>query len=171
MPHLFGTTSHCLSVQPFQLLPSRSIWRSISFWLGLSPLDTSTPDSPLMLLSCFTDFAIEHWFGCCTTEPGFARNIGAIEIWLIDRLIDITDKSCGFVVCRCGGAALVPAFPRPSLSQWYVCTNVPAWVELKCLSQSVCLYDAFINDPGCDYKSRLMAVGRHCQNADVQWKA
>ena len=28
---LFGTTSHCLSVQPVQLLPSRNIWRHISF--------------------------------------------------------------------------------------------------------------------------------------------
>ena len=30
MPLLFRTTSRCLSVQPFQLLPSRSIWRHIS---------------------------------------------------------------------------------------------------------------------------------------------
>ena len=30
LPHLFGTTSHCLSVQPFQLLPLRNIWRHIS---------------------------------------------------------------------------------------------------------------------------------------------
>ena len=28
---LFGTTSRCLSIQPFQLLPSRNIWRHISF--------------------------------------------------------------------------------------------------------------------------------------------
>ena len=27
---LFGTTCHCLSVQPFQLLPSRNTWRHIS---------------------------------------------------------------------------------------------------------------------------------------------
>ena len=27
---LFGTTSRCLSIQPFQLLPSRNIWRHIS---------------------------------------------------------------------------------------------------------------------------------------------
>ena len=29
-PHLFGTTSHCLSVQPVQLLHSRNMWRHIS---------------------------------------------------------------------------------------------------------------------------------------------
>ena len=30
VPRLFGTTSHCLSIQPFQLLPLRNIWRHIS---------------------------------------------------------------------------------------------------------------------------------------------
>ena len=30
VPHLFGTTSRCLSIQPFQLLPLRNIWRHIS---------------------------------------------------------------------------------------------------------------------------------------------
>ena len=30
VPHLFGTTSCCLSIQPFQLLPLRNIWRHIS---------------------------------------------------------------------------------------------------------------------------------------------
>ena len=51
-----------------------------SLWLGISPLDTSTPDSLLIPWNCFIDFAIEDWFGCCTTEPGFAEDIGAIEI-------------------------------------------------------------------------------------------
>ena len=41
-----------------------------------------------MLWNCFLDFAVEHWFGCCATEPGFARDIGAMEVWLIDCLID-----------------------------------------------------------------------------------
>ena len=59
-----------------------------SLWLGLSPIDTVIPHGLLMLRNCFLDFAIEHWFGCCTTEPGFAGNIGAIEVWLIDWLID-----------------------------------------------------------------------------------
>ena len=30
VPHLFGTTSRCLSIQPVQLLLSRNIWRHIS---------------------------------------------------------------------------------------------------------------------------------------------
>ena len=40
-----------------------------------------------MLRNCFLDFAVEHWFGCRATEPRFAGDIGAIEIWLIDWLI------------------------------------------------------------------------------------
>ena len=55
-----------------------------SLWLDLSPLDTVTPDGPLTLWNCFINFAVEHWFGCHATEPGFARDIGAIEIWLVD---------------------------------------------------------------------------------------
>ena len=58
-----------------------------SLWLGLSPIDTVTPHGLLMLRNCFLDFAVEHWFGCRATEPGFARDIGAIEVWLIDWLI------------------------------------------------------------------------------------
>ena len=30
VPRLFGATSHCLSLKPIQLLPSRNIWRHIS---------------------------------------------------------------------------------------------------------------------------------------------
>ena len=33
------------------------------------------------------DFSVEHWFGCRTTVPGFAGDIGAIEHLLIDWLI------------------------------------------------------------------------------------
>ena len=35
-------------------------------------------------LHCFNDFVFEHRSGCCATEPGYAEDIGAIEIWLID---------------------------------------------------------------------------------------
>ena len=56
-----------------------------SLWLGLSPIDTSTPNDLLMLWNCFIYFAVGH--RCCATEPGFAEDIGAIEIWLIDWLI------------------------------------------------------------------------------------
>ena len=41
-----------------------------------------------MLRSCFLDFAVEHWFGCRAAEPGFSGDIGALEVWLIDWLID-----------------------------------------------------------------------------------
>ena len=40
-----------------------------------------------MLRNCFLNFAVEHWFHCRATEPGFAGYIGAMEIWLIDWLI------------------------------------------------------------------------------------
>ena len=82
VPRLFGTTCHCLSAQPVQLLPSRDIWRHISL-LWPFPIDTVTPHGLLMLRKYFLDFAVEHWLGCHATEPGFARNIGALEVWLI----------------------------------------------------------------------------------------
>ena len=44
--------------------------QNVSLWLVPLPIDTSTPDGPLMVRNCFIDFA---------------GNIGAIEIfWLID---------------------------------------------------------------------------------------
>ena len=45
-----------------------------------------------MLRNCFLDFAVEHWFGCRATEPGFAWDIGAIEVWLIDWLMNVEDN-------------------------------------------------------------------------------
>ena len=36
---------------------------------------------------CYWFYFAEHWFGCHATELGFAGDIGAIEIWLIDLLI------------------------------------------------------------------------------------
>ena len=44
------------------------------------PVDTGVPYCLLMLRNNFNDFAFEHRSGCCTTEPGYAGNIGAIEI-------------------------------------------------------------------------------------------
>ena len=81
--HLSGTTCHCLSIQPFQLLPSRNIWRHISD-LAFPPLYTGTPYNLLIPRNCFINFAVEHWFGCCTTESGFAGDINVMKIWLID---------------------------------------------------------------------------------------
>ena len=41
-----------------------------SLWLDLSPIDTGLANGLLMLWNCFLDFAVEHWFSCCATEPG-----------------------------------------------------------------------------------------------------
>ena len=70
-----------LSVQPFQLLPSEET----SLWLGRSPIIPLFP--LLMLRHWYIELADEHWFSCRTTEPGFAGDIGANEVWLIDWLI------------------------------------------------------------------------------------
>ena len=85
VPLLFGTTS-LLSVGPFGHFGSylQETSEDTSLWLGLSPIDTGTPDSSLMLRNCFIYFAVENRFVCGTTEPGLAGNIGGIEIWLID---------------------------------------------------------------------------------------
>ena len=37
-----------------------------------------------MLQNCFINFAVDHQFGCWPTNPGFAWDIGAIQIWLVD---------------------------------------------------------------------------------------
>ena len=37
-----------------------------------------------MLRNGITDFAVQHRFGCRGTEPGYAGNIDAVEIWLLD---------------------------------------------------------------------------------------
>ena len=86
VPHLFGTTSCCLSVQPVQLLPSRNLWRHISLIWPFPHRYRHSP-WPVDVTEVFINFAVEHWFGCRATEPGFAGDIGAIEVSLIDWLI------------------------------------------------------------------------------------
>ena len=82
VPCLFGTTCRCLSVQPYQLLPSRNISGHISLtWPP--PIDTRTPDGLLMLWNCFIDLAVEHQFSGCTTEPRLRRGY-----WRYRKLID-----------------------------------------------------------------------------------
>ena len=39
-----------------------------------------------MLRNLFINFAVEHWFGCRATEPEYAGDIGAIDIWVPDWL-------------------------------------------------------------------------------------
>ena len=102
VPRLFGTTSHCLSVHPILFLPSRTS-EDTSLWLGLTPIDTGIPDSLLMLWNCFLDLAVEYWFGCRATEPGFAGDIGTnhrtLIAWLINWLIDWLKLFKCFSVC------------------------------------------------------------------------
>ena len=45
-----------------------------------------------MLHNHFIDFAVEHRFGCRATEPGFAKDIGTIEIWLIDWYNNVDEE-------------------------------------------------------------------------------
>ena len=54
--------------------------QNIPFRLGLSPVDTGVPNGLLMLRNSLNDFVFEHRSGRCTTEPGYAGDIGAIEI-------------------------------------------------------------------------------------------
>ena len=87
--HLFGTTCRCLSIQPFQLLSLRNIWRHISLTWPF-PHRYRIPHGLLMLRNCFLAFAVEHWLGCRGTEPGFAGDIGAIEVWLIEIWVGLS---------------------------------------------------------------------------------
>ena len=50
------------------------------FDLAFFPVDTSGPNCLLILRNDSNDFAFEHRSGCCATEPGYAGDIGAIEI-------------------------------------------------------------------------------------------
>ena len=59
--------------------------QNIPFRLGLPPVNTGVPYCLLMLWNDFNDFAFEHRSGCCVSEPDYAGDISAIEIWLIDR--------------------------------------------------------------------------------------
>ena len=83
---LFETVCRCLFVQPFQLLPSRNISRHISLTWSF-PLRHGHTWRPVDAKELFYRFAVEHWFGCRITEPGFPGNISAVEIWLIDWMV------------------------------------------------------------------------------------
>ena len=70
-----------------------------------------------MLRNCFLDFAVEHWFGCRATEPGFAGDIDAIEVWLIDWLT--SDNLWGLSRLhphRSVDVSLADVFPLPGIS-------------------------------------------------------
>ena len=102
-PLLFGTTFHYLSVQPPRLKTSQNI----PFRLGL-----------LMLRNSFDNFVFEHRSGCCATEPGYAGDIGAIEIWLIDWLIPVNCVAT-FGVKSSSTCGLIPGVFL--ISRWSLC--------------------------------------------------
>ena len=84
-PLLCGTTFHYLFIQPPRLPPSEDVSKhTFSTWLPPPPVDTGVPNGLLMLRNSLNDFVFEHRSGCCATEPGYAGDIGAIKIWLID---------------------------------------------------------------------------------------
>ena len=91
VPLLFGPVCHYQSVHPLQFPPSGNVSRQIFLtWPFL--IDIGMPDDLLTLWNCFIDFAVENWCGCRANEPGYAGDIGIIEIWLIDWWIDWNDK-------------------------------------------------------------------------------
>ena len=87
VPLLFGTACHYQSVHPLQFPPSGNVSRHI-FLTGPFPHRQRHAQWPVDVVECFIDFAVKHWYGCRATESGYAGDIGAIEIWLIDWLID-----------------------------------------------------------------------------------
>ena len=61
-------------------LPSRSLRINRGITLSIPRIKTNTTAYCLLMLrNDFNDFAFEHQSGCCTTEPGYAGDIGAIE--------------------------------------------------------------------------------------------
>ena len=79
-----------MSVQPPRLPPSEYVSKhTFSTWPPL-PVDTGVPNGLLVLRNSLNDFVFEHRSGCFVTEPGYAGDIGAIEILLIDVLIICT---------------------------------------------------------------------------------
>ena len=77
----------CIIVKPSTICPFSHLGchlqkrsQNIPFRLGLPPIDTGVPNGLLMLRNSLKDFAFEHRSGCCATEPGYARDIGTIEI-------------------------------------------------------------------------------------------
>ena len=69
-------------------------YQNTYIWLGLSPIDTSTPDDLLMLQNYFINYAVERWFDWHTTESGFRWGYWYYRN-LIDWLIIQCDPSTG----------------------------------------------------------------------------
>ena len=70
-----------LSVRSANLVATfRRRLKTYLFRLGLPPVDTGVPYCLLMLRNSLNDFVFEQRSGRCATEPGYAGDIGAIEI-------------------------------------------------------------------------------------------
>ena len=67
-----------------------------------------------MLQNCFINFAANHLFGSDATEPGLTGDIGAIEIWSSDWLIDSIQAQ--MTICQIATAMYL------SGSEWYRAT-------------------------------------------------
>ena len=85
---LIGTTSHCISIQLFQLLPPRASQDISLTWPF--PIDTSTPNDLLMLWKCFNNFAVEHWSAVGPLSLALPR---ILALYKFDRLIDWSQQS------------------------------------------------------------------------------
>ena len=62
----------------------RRLWRDLFGNQRCMIIDESVED--IVILSCWNclvAFAVKHCFRCRTTEPAYAGDIGAIDIWLI----------------------------------------------------------------------------------------
>ena len=76
--------------------------QNTTWWLGFYPIVTNMPDSPLMLWNRFIDFAVKHWFGCGTIEPGYDRDVGAIEFdWFLTVSLQQPPAACLFSHFSC----------------------------------------------------------------------
>ena len=89
VPLLFGTTSWCLSVQPFQLLPLRIIWRHISLTWPFPHRYRHAP-WPVDVTELFP------WF-CCWTLIRLSRHPASLRrgSWHYRSLIDWLNNSFG----------------------------------------------------------------------------
>ena len=63
--------------------------RDISLGFGHPPYTAARPKARWCYGTALSNFAVEQRLQCCANEPEFARDVGTIEIQLIDWLIDI----------------------------------------------------------------------------------
>ena len=122
VPHLFGTTSRCLSVQPFQLLPLRNFWGHISFSWPF-PHRYRHAQCPVDVTE------LSHRFCCWTLIPlsyhwawlhrGYRRYRNLIE-WLIGRRLKV--KLSWYHIAQNGRVGtLLDRYRKPfdnPLAQW-----------------------------------------------------